>query len=107
VTPANPWLAKLLEFTEGLAALSAGRFPVALALMRGPLDLLSALRGPERMVFDLFDEPQAVDRDVATPGRHLARRGPASGGQNPLLSRRIWLQRHQSMGAPALRLVPG
>lgn len=62
VTPANPWLAKLLEFTEGLAALSAERFPVALALMRGPLDLLSALRGPQQMVFDLFDEPQAVDQ---------------------------------------------
>lgn len=62
LTPANPWLVKLLEFTEGLVALSDGRFPVALALMRGPLDLLSALRGPERMVFDLFDEPQAADQ---------------------------------------------
>lgn len=62
LTPANRWLAKLLEFSQGLVVLSAGRFPVALALMRGPLDLLSALRGPERMVFDLFDQPQAVDR---------------------------------------------
>jgi hypothetical protein len=58
---ANPWLDKLLEFTRELVTLSGGRFPVALALMRGPADLLSALRGPERMVLDLFDYPAYLD----------------------------------------------
>jgi hypothetical protein len=61
----SPWLGKLLEFTERLAALAEGRFPVALALMRGPADLLSALRGPERMVLDLFDHPAELDAALA------------------------------------------
>lgn len=61
LTEDNRWLQALLEFTDALVAQSAGRFPVALALMRGPADLLSALRGPERMVLDLFDHPDQVD----------------------------------------------
>jgi hypothetical protein len=60
----NAWLDKLLEFTDKLVTLSGGRFPVALALMRGPADLLSALRGPERMVLDLFDYPGQLDETL-------------------------------------------
>jgi len=64
--PDNPWLERLLAFTDWLVELSDGRFPVALSLMRGPLDLLSAVRGPERMCLDLFDYPEqlhsALDR---------------------------------------------
>jgi len=59
--PGNPWLERLLEFTDWLVELSDGRFPVAVSLMRGPLDLLSAVRGPERMCLDLFDYPEQLD----------------------------------------------
>lgn len=55
------WLEKLVEFTQWLAELSDGRFPVALCLMRGPADLLAALRGAERSIYDLIDYPQQVD----------------------------------------------
>ena len=57
----NPWFVRLLELTDWLVELSAGRFPVSMSLMRGPLDLLSALRGPQRMCLDLFDHPEELD----------------------------------------------
>lgn len=58
--PANPWLLKLLEFTRMLVELSDGRFPVSLPLTRGPLDVLSAMRGPRDMCLDLIDQPDEV-----------------------------------------------
>jgi hypothetical protein len=56
----SPWFAKLLEFTHWLVHRFEQRTPISTSLMRGPLDLLSALRGPERMVLDLFDYPEQV-----------------------------------------------
>lgn len=58
--PGNPWLRKLIEFTEALVATSNGRFPVALPQMRGPLDVLAALRTSEGMALDLIERPEAV-----------------------------------------------
>lgn len=52
----NPWLLKYLEFTEKLAALSAGRFPVGMPIMRGPSDVVGAIMGQTEMVFALSDE---------------------------------------------------
>ncbi len=54
------WLQKLLDFVRWLVKLSAGRFPVALSLMRGPADLLAAMRGAERSVYDLYDRPEML-----------------------------------------------
>ena len=56
------WLEKLVEFTQWLVRLSDGRFPVALSLMRGPADLLSAVRGAEQAIYDLIDFPEGVQR---------------------------------------------
>jgi hypothetical protein len=58
--PANPWLRKLIEFTQALVELADGRFPVALPQMRGPLDTLAAMRTPNRMSLDLIDCPDQV-----------------------------------------------
>jgi len=58
--PDNPWMRKLIEFTRVLVELSNGRFPVALPQMRGPLDTLAALRTPERMCLDFYDDPDSV-----------------------------------------------
>jgi hypothetical protein len=63
--PDNPWLRKLIEFTEMMVQLAAGRFPVALPQMRGPLDTLAALRGPEQMCFDLLEAPDEVFKILA------------------------------------------
>ena len=56
----NIWLEKLLEFTGWLVELSAGRFPVSVSLLRGPSDLLSAVRTPSQMCIDFIDHPDLV-----------------------------------------------
>jgi hypothetical protein len=58
------WLDRLVEFTRWLAHLSDGRFPVALSLMRGPADLLAAMRGAERSIYDLVDHPGGVRKTL-------------------------------------------
>jgi len=56
-TPDNPWWRKLLELTAALVEHSAGRYPVAPTLMRGPSDIFSALRGAARFPLDFYDCP--------------------------------------------------
>lgn len=58
--PDNPWWRKLLELTAALVQHSAGRYPVAPTLMRGPSDMLSALRGAARFPLDFYDCPDLV-----------------------------------------------
>ena len=60
--PDPAWLETLVEFTRWLVQLSDGRFPVGLTLMRGPADLLAALRGTEELIYDLYDHSEAVGR---------------------------------------------
>ena len=62
--PNLPWLERLVEFADWLVALSAGRFPVAVSLMRGPADLLAAGRGASRSIYDLYDYPAEVERTL-------------------------------------------
>ena len=45
----NPWLRKLIEFTQAMVEFADDRFPVALPQMRGPLDTLAAMRTPNQM----------------------------------------------------------
>lgn len=56
------WLEVLVGFTHWLVELAAGRFPVALSLMRGPADLLAAIRGAQNSVYDLYDQPEGVEK---------------------------------------------
>ena len=56
----NDWLDVLLGFIDWLNRLSDGRFPVAMSLMRGPVDLLSVLRGAEQSIFDIYDNPSNI-----------------------------------------------
>ena len=60
--PHDPWLHKLVEFTQVLVEFSDGRFPIALPQMRGPLDTLAALRTPNQMSLDLIDEPDEIHK---------------------------------------------
>lgn len=59
-SPANPWVAKMLEFIPALAARSAGRYPVGVTLMRGISDLLSALYGGGDFVLRMMDAPEEI-----------------------------------------------
>ncbi|NUQ62362.1 MAG: hypothetical protein HUU20_07730 [Pirellulales bacterium] len=56
----NPWLRTLVAFTRAMVERSAGRFPVAVPQMRGPLDVLAAMRTPEQMCIDLVEQPEEV-----------------------------------------------
>jgi len=60
--PRLDWLAKLTEFTEWLVALSHGRFAVGVSLLRGPADVLAAMRGAQESVLDLMDAPEGPER---------------------------------------------
>lgn len=58
----NPWFLKLAELLDGLARLSAGRFPVGLPHTRGPWDMVGALRGMGQVYTDIHDHPQELGR---------------------------------------------
>jgi len=58
----DPWARKLIELMEALVDHSNGRYPVAATLMRGPADLLSAMRGATRYALDFYDCPDLVRR---------------------------------------------
>jgi hypothetical protein len=64
-SPNNPWLGKLLECTRAMVDFAGGRFPVAVPQMRGPLDILAAMRTPARMCLDLLELPDEVVRILA------------------------------------------
>jgi hypothetical protein len=64
-TPQNPWFQALLQCTRRMVAHAAGRFPVAVPQMRGPLDILAAMRTPAQMCIDLLECPDEVDRLLA------------------------------------------
>jgi hypothetical protein len=57
---ANPWTQKLLELMQALLEHSRGRFQVSPTLMRGPCDILAAMRGATQLPLDLLDTPDRV-----------------------------------------------
>lgn len=60
----NPWVAKLLEFIDRLVDRFGKENPVAPPFMRGPSDLIAALRDPQRAMLDLFEFPDEIPRLV-------------------------------------------
>ena len=58
----NPWAQKLLELMGAVVQHAGGRYPVAATLMRGPADMLSAMRGHGRFPLDFYDCPDTVRR---------------------------------------------
>jgi hypothetical protein len=56
----TPWARKLLDLMDTLAAHAAGRYPVTHTLMRGPSDILAAMRGGAQCVMDLLDDPDGM-----------------------------------------------
>ena len=58
----NPWMQKLLELMEALVQHADGRYAVSHTLMRGPADMLSAMRGATRFPLDFYDCPDEIQR---------------------------------------------
>lgn len=58
--PDNPWQKKLMDLTRALVEKNDGSYIVTHTLMRGPVDILSALLGDERMGLAIHDDPDKV-----------------------------------------------
>jgi hypothetical protein len=56
----SPWYALLLEVTRALAHHARGRYPVGLPVLRGPADILSAMRGSSVFCLDFYDAPRRL-----------------------------------------------
>ena len=65
----NTWVQKLLQLTEALVVHAQGRYSIAPTHMRGPADMLAAMRGATRFVLDFYDNPNILRRAIA----HCAR----------------------------------
>ena len=84
----NPWRQIYLEFVRALHERFAGRVPVGIPILRGPADMVAALRGSEQMVYDLYDEPDRFSRLAGSCAAFAAGlmhaqhdiTGPVSGG---------------------------
>lgn len=60
LTPENPWIIKMGEFLEALSEAGRGSFPLGTTRLRGISDLLSALFGPEKMIFQMMENRDLV-----------------------------------------------
>jgi hypothetical protein len=58
----NPWRRKYLEFVATLTRHFGDRIPVGQPILRGPSDMIAAMRGSSEMVLDLYDHPQEFRR---------------------------------------------
>ncbi len=59
---ANPWFLKLLELTEAFVKNAAGRYPVTMTVLKGPSEIMTAMRGYEQLCLDFYDAPKEVHR---------------------------------------------
>ena len=58
----NPWTQMLLELLRALVKRSRGRYGAAPTLMRGPLDIVSALGGAAKCPLAFLDQPESIVR---------------------------------------------
>jgi hypothetical protein len=63
--PENPWFKKHLAWTRELVERSEGRYRVNIPDIVENVDILSAMRGPQAVCFDLIDEPELMHRLVS------------------------------------------
>ncbi len=70
-TDDNPWLTKLLALTQALVEANDGSYVVTHTLQRGPIDMLSALLGDERMGLAFYDAPDTVQDILARTSQAL------------------------------------
>lgn len=56
----SPWLDKMFECHEKLISHAGDRYPVAVPMIDGPLDLLVSIIGPEQVAMATYDHPQLL-----------------------------------------------
>ncbi len=60
--PDNPWWKKMLAFVRRLADATKGKMVISHLDLHSHMDCLSAIRGPQRILMDLVDIPDTIDR---------------------------------------------
>lgn len=60
--PANPWWQRVQAVTRGAVARWGTRVAISLASLGGNLDILASLRGTDRLLTDVIDVPEVVER---------------------------------------------
>ena len=81
----NAWLAKLLELTQAYVAAWGPEVLVTQTLLRGPIDMLTALLGAERTVYALRDHPEECRALLAVCTEAFIEVATAQQGQIPRL----------------------
>ena len=62
--PENKWWKRMLAFVRKLAAATEGKMVLSHLDLHSNMDCLSAIRGPQRILMDLMDIPETIDRAV-------------------------------------------
>ena len=65
LNPENYWWKRMLAFCTELGKALDGKMVVAHLDLHSNADLLSALRSPQKLCFDMYDEPELIDRAMA------------------------------------------
>jgi hypothetical protein len=60
--PQNKWWQRMLAFVRKLAAATEGKMIISHLDLHSNMDGLSAMRGPQRLLMDLMDMPETIDR---------------------------------------------
>lgn len=58
----NPWYNRVKDMQEALLEAFGGEALVSFSDLGGNLDILASLRGTERLLYDLYDNPSEVDK---------------------------------------------
>jgi hypothetical protein len=58
----DPWPSRLLKLMGELVKFAAGRFPVSPTMMRGPADMLAAMRGASEFALDFIDNAETMKK---------------------------------------------
>ena len=56
----SPWLTSLIEMTKTLATHADGQYPVSTPVLRGPADIVAALRSSSVFCMDCYDAPEQL-----------------------------------------------
>lgn len=58
----NPWYRRMVQLQEALLEAFQGEALVSFSDLGGNLDILASLRGTEHLLYDLYDNPEVVDK---------------------------------------------
>jgi len=58
----NAWFLKLMDLSEAFVKNADGRYPVTQTVLKGPSEIMTAMRGYEQLCLDFYDSPEQVHK---------------------------------------------